>query len=67
MDEIVIFEGADLIQLQAWMRDVGTASAMYALRFCVEGGHLKVKANSGTWSPPLGRLDPDCRAARPGR
>lgn len=67
MNEIVVFDGNDLIQFQMWMLEVATAKDVRTLRFCVEDGHLKVKANEGTWTPPLGRLDPNCRAARPTR
>jgi hypothetical protein len=67
MDEIVIFEGADLTHLQNFLGALGGAKDLRTLRFCVEDGHLKVKANGGAWSPPLGRLDPNCRAARPTR
>lgn len=53
--EIVIFEGEDLSQLLDFFAGLNPTKGTYRLRFAVEGG-LKVKANEGIWSPPIGRM-----------
>jgi hypothetical protein len=62
METIIEIEDADLTsfiygQLGLQRQEV------YKLRVCIDGGTVKFKVNESTWSPPLGHLDPMCRAA----
>lgn len=63
MDEIVIIGrgGIDINRLRDLFNHAERTAA--PLRFCVDDGALKVKVGGGTWSPPLGSLDPECEVA----
>lgn len=63
MEDIVIInrDGVDINRLRDLINHAERTAA--PLRFCVDDGTLKVKVGQGTWSPPMGSLDPACEAA----
>lgn len=65
MDELARLEGADLdsfLDLCQWMVD--NREAVYRVRACVDEGTLKLKVGERTWTPPMGRMDPECQEAQ---
>lgn len=65
MDEIALVGGEELGDvIEALSLITRYPNRVYALRFCVDDGQLKIKVNDGPWTRGLGQLDPACEAAR---
>lgn len=66
MREIALLKGRDLdgfLEVIAYMAERRDRTG--SLRVCVDDGTLKLKVDQGTWSPPMGGMDPECQAAFP--
>lgn len=60
MRPIVIVEDAELRALVEELRyatDPESGRPIYRLRFAIDDGTIKVKANEGAWSPPYGHVE----------
>jgi hypothetical protein len=57
MDPIIKVDGKELESLLDQLRDDGDGYRIWSLRFAIDGDCVKVKINSGTWSPPLGGVE----------
>lgn len=68
MDRIIILKGDELASLIDFMEAITTGrERVYQLRVTVDGDQVKLKANSSTWTPGYGELDPECQAAQRGQ
>jgi hypothetical protein len=56
MHPIIIFEGAELLDLIAELRAT-LDRGPYRLRVAIDEGGFKIKANEGVWSPPYGQVE----------
>lgn len=64
MDKIIILEGQALQLLISVAEHLAKhQDGLHSVRACVDGDSLKLKVNGGTWTPPMGELDPACREA----
>lgn len=64
MEDIAILKDQDLdnfLEVIAYMAERRGRTG--TVRVCVDEGTLKLKVDQGTWSPPMGRRDPECQAA----
>jgi hypothetical protein len=59
MDTIIEIDGMELQALVAILKQPG----VHTLRVGIDGHNAKFKVNHTMWSPPLGHLDPQCKAA----
>lgn len=54
MDPIIKLEGSEMEQL---IDELEATQLVHTLRFAIDDGGVKVKINSGMWSPPLGKVE----------
>jgi hypothetical protein len=66
MDHIVLLTPFEVRQLLAelQMADSKGQNGIRKLRVWSDGTTVKFKVNSNMWSPPMGKLDPECAAAQ---
>ena len=66
MDTIIILDAVQARSLLDALKQTDKSvngGGIRSLRVSIDDGGAKFKINGMTWSPPLGRLDPDCLAA----
>lgn len=64
MDTIIILSKDEVDQLREALDPANTRlGSVHTLRVNTESGAAKFKVNGGCWSPPVGKLDPQCEAA----
>lgn len=57
MDPIVLVSAKDLTYLLSWLAWEKDQGGLHTLRVAIDDGGVKFKVNSGTWSPPLGKVE----------
>lgn len=55
MEPIIKVEGTELTMLLAQLSS--HQKEIHTLRFVIQDGAVKLKINSGVWSPPMGKVE----------